>query len=119
MNTGVAKCERPARAGLDTYGYANSRGLYARGVVRQNSGGESRSKSQLPELEPAALSSGVVINSRRRRHRRQVMQILARVLVALHVPRGEGQQFFSRFAVIRETGNAHADRDIHAFTLSH
>ena len=50
-------------------------------------------------------ASGVVIDSCRSGHRRQVMQIFPGMLVALHIARGESQQFFGGLAVIGETGD--------------
>ena len=47
--------------------------------------------------------SGVVIDPLRGRHRRQVVEVLARVFVALHVARREGQQLFSGLAIVGET----------------
>ena len=56
-----------------------------------------------------------MIDTGRRRHRREVMQILARVLVALHVARRAGQQLLGCFTVGRKASDAHADVNGNAF----
>jgi len=53
-----------------------------------------------------------VIDSSRCGHRCQVVKVLARMLVALHVARGEGQQLFSSFAIVRKTGDSYSDADL-------
>ena len=56
-----------------------------------------------------------MIDSRRSWQRRQVVKVLSRVLVTLHVARSGGQQFFGRLAVVWETPDADTNRNIDLF----
>ena len=60
----------------------------------------------------------VMVNAGRRGQVRQIVKVLARVFVSLHVARGRGQQLFSCFTVIGEARNAKTDanRDLLAGT---
>ena len=64
------------------------------------------------------MSLSVMIDSGRRWQRRQVVKILSRVLVTLHVARGGGQELFGRLAMIWETRDAHTDTHSDLFALS-
>src|SRR5581483_9650492 len=68
-----------------------------------------RPKRSVLSGNSAKLSLGVMIDTRRRRHSRKIVQVLAGVFVALHVARRAGEQLFRVFAIDWKTSNANAD----------
>src|SRR6266496_1841490 len=93
------------------------KGLYATREVRQKR--EEKIPSSRPGDRLAKNILSVLIDARRRGHRRKINQVLSGMFVALHIARGCGKQLFTGLAVNRETRDAGADCDVHGFACAH